>query len=217
MDAITLFQESDTDKDMASAALRQSRIPGVSGDELRTLQDLQVVARTRLKELGYASQAGDADPAEVAALERKSREAFQQLEAHTVRLQRQAPSLGRAVSAEAPAVQEIQSRLDADEAQLIVAPHADGTVAMLVTKTSVTHKALPLTQSRASELVAGIRRSVTFEDGKDIGPFDTRSAAALYNELLGWAQPQLVGVKRANAFGVCSTERTQPRGTLLGT
>jgi CHAT domain-containing protein len=194
LDALTLIQESDTDKDMASAALRQKQIPGVGAEDLRKLQELQIAAREAQKELGNVAQANDAPASELLTLEKKAKDAFQRLETHLDKIQKAAPAFAELLSTDAPTIKEVQSRLSPGEAMAIFVPYAGGTVSAIITKTSFSQRQLPLTATRASDLVNSIRKTVSFED--DVAPFDASAASSLHNELFAWALPQLSSARQ---------------------
>ena len=192
-----MFQESTTDADIASAALRQQSILGVSAADLRKMQDLQVVARTAQKAVESLARDSEPDPKEQALRSQQVIKAFQEFEAHLSRLQQQAPSLAQALATTPPSLRAIQARLGAGQVLAIFAPQETATSALVISKTGAQHRILPITSARQTEPTTALRSSVMFPNDASapIPAFDTNAAATLYADLFGWAQSSIANAK----------------------
>lgn len=188
LDAFSLFYDSETEEDIASAALRTS-VQGLSAGEVRHLQDLRLAARKAARQLDIISKQGTPRDIETAAsaMERATRT----YEDDLVRLQSKAPTLTQMLTARIATLAQMRDRLHSGEALVAFAPTPDGTASLVVTKSSIAHKVLPLTTARAKELVDRVRETVRFDKFGNVAPYDASAAAELYGQLLSWASPQL--------------------------
>jgi CHAT domain-containing protein len=195
VDAVSLLQTSELDDDVAAAASRQKRLPGVSAAQLRQLQDLQQAARGAQRVVGELSRSLDVDAAWLAALTNEANVTSERLTKFLLELQRTAPAVTQAFGGPVPSVADIQSRLGAQEGLVAFVPMPDQTLALLITKSGVEHRMLPLRGAETHALVKRIRNSVAFNDAGQVPPFDVEAAKALHSKLLGWAQRPLVSIK----------------------
>lgn len=193
LDAFTIFYDSETDEDISSAALRSS-IPGLSGGEVRRLQDLRIAARKAAKHLEIVGKQGEAAAVEQAAMEME--QAVSQFENELKRLAHRAPGLPQTLTARTTTLGEIRSQLLPTEALAAFAPTQDGTASLMVTKDSVVYRILPITAEEATALVERIRDTVLIDEysGKASRPFDIAAAVDLHGMLLKWAAPSLNGI-----------------------
>lgn len=195
LDALILGQGSETDADIAAAALRRKEIPGVTPTEMRKLQDLRQAARAAQKDLVACAQSNESDQTKVAVFSAKARAAFSDLDKFLEILQRQAPSLRQAIATRRLSIGEVQTRLGPAEGLVAFAITGNGVVALFVTKSSVQHRVLSLRAKRLSALVKKIRSGVTFGASVEAPDFDLVAARELFGELFGWTQKPLSLVK----------------------
>jgi CHAT domain-containing protein len=195
VDALTLLQTSETDDDIAAAASRQKQIPGVSAAQLRQLQDMQQAARGAQRVVGDLSRSADAEPARMAALSAEANATSERLAKYLAELQRTAPAVAQAFGGTTPSIADIQSRLGAQDGLVSFVPVGEQTFALLVTKSGVEHRMLPLSPTEAKTLVKRVRDSVTFNDAVQVPSFDVEASKALHAKLFGWAARSLAPVK----------------------
>lgn len=193
LDAFTIFYDSETDEDISSAALRSS-IPGLSGGEVRRLQELRIAARKAAKHLEIVGKQGEAPAVEQAAMEME--QATTQFENELKRLEHRAPGLTQTLTARTTTLGQIRRQLLPTEALVAFAPTQDGTASLIVTKDSVVYRILPITAEKAKALVERIRDTILIDEysGKASRPFDIAAAVDLHGMLLKWAAPSLNGI-----------------------
>lgn len=193
LDAFSLFYDSQTDEDISSAALRTS-IPGLSETEVRRLQDLRLAARKAAKHLEVVAKQGDRSDIEAAAKDMEL--ATRSFEDELKRLETKAPGLVQTLTASSSTLGEIRSQLLPFEALVAFAPTQDGTASLVVTKSGVAYRVLPITAEETKVLVNRIRRSTRFSDAGYAPPFDVTAATELYGQLFFWASPHLKEIKQ---------------------
>ena len=195
LDAVQLLQGTDTDRDIAAAALRLQDVPGIDAGALRQLQDLQRNMAATQAALGAALSAADASAADVQQRVDAANSISAQFDQQLAALRRSAPDAERAFGAQgAHALRAIQSRLAAGAALLSVVPMSTSTLVLVITASGAEQRLVPVGRSELQVLVDRVRRSTQLSSHARLLDFDLDAARQLHRLVLGWNPRTLRGV-----------------------
>jgi CHAT domain-containing protein len=195
LNAIQILQMSESDRDIAAMALRLSSIPGVKPEKLRTLQDLQRQVWTSQNELLSLAMANDTASADEQNVSRKAQNATAEFNALLDEISQAQPSINQLLtSPKALKLKDIQRNLSSGEALLAIAPLADSTLILLISKERARYRVAKVAKQQIDELVERIRKTTTFDENVSVPDFDTSAASELYNILLRWSDSSLAQI-----------------------